>query len=234
MERVPFRLYLISDRTRMGPDPVAAVATLARSGLSALQWREKDLSPADNLGWLRAIGRAVGGSSVRGAPGSGGGDSGGVPDAGGPTGDGPRFHLFVNDRADLALAAHCDLHLAETSIPTALARALLPPERLIGRSTHAIEGALQAAREGADFVTFGPVYDTPSKRSFGPPQGIALLRTVCSSLSLPVFALGGVTLERIPECIEAGAHGVAMIGAVWDGPDPAAALLRCLDVLAET
>jgi thiamine-phosphate pyrophosphorylase len=302
MNSVPFRLYLVSDRARMGPDPAGAVAALVHAGLAAFQWREKDLSPAENLESLREIFDAVRGpvpgsasaagyettpaGNLPGAPGalspgvqypwqftprtppretveppihhrsphggmpgtttpaadgapamSGAGDPAVSPDAHQDrireeSTDVPPFHLFVNDRADLALAVGCHLHLAESSIPTAVARSILPAARLVGRSTHTIEGARHAARGGADFVTFGPVYDTASKRGHGSPQGVERLREVCAAVPVPVFAIGGVTVDRIAECLQAGARGVAMIGAVWDDPDPAAALRRCLDAVA--
>lgn len=226
MNGVPFRLYLVSDRTRMGPDPAAAVVALACAGLAAFQWREKDLLPSENLEWLCAIQEAVG----KPRPWC---SSGVARTFAAAPGD-PRFHLFVNDRADLALVAGCHLHLAESSIPTDFARNLLPAGRLIGRSCHTLEGAIQAARAGADFITFGPVFDTPSKRGYGPPRGLAELHGVCATVPIPVFALGGVTVDRIAECIEAGAHGVAMIGTVWDDSDPVAALRRCLDAVPDS
>jgi thiamine-phosphate pyrophosphorylase len=220
---VPFRLYVISDRRRMGDDPIAAVARLARAGLRAFQWREKDLSPAENLKWIRAIAADLATAAVleredRSARASKGGTSPPVSTAA------PPMSLFVNDRIDLALAARCHVHLTESSIPTDCARALVPAGTLIGRSTHSLAGAREAQRTGADFVTFGPVYETPSKLGYGPPAGTEALRAVCESVAIPVFALGGVTAERVVECLEAGAHGVAVIGAVWDAAEPVEAV----------
>jgi thiamine-phosphate pyrophosphorylase len=213
---VPFRLYLISDRRLMGPDPAASVAELARAGLEAFQWREKELSPAENLEQLRAIASAVPGSL--GSPGA----SGTTRVLGAPGG----FRLFVNDRVDLALIAGCHVHLTEESVPTELARSLVPPGTLIGRSVHAAAGAREAERGGADFVTFGPVYDTPSKRGYGLPQGLDALREACAAVRIPVFALGGVTAERTPECLAAGAWGAAVIREIWEAPVRVEALRR--------
>ncbi len=271
MRPLPFRLYVISDRTRMDANPADAVAALARAGLSAFQWREKDLGAGDGLLWLSRLTVAI--EAARGDPSpqslraatARSSDSASAPQYpwqfAGPTGPAPRapaelpvihawqrapeqvadpagdghvhdsgrpaaFHLFVNDRTDLALLAACHLHLAENSVPTLAARSLLPASRLIARSTHSLEGALAGEREGADFITFGPVFDTPSKRAFGPPLGLPVLRELCHSVTIPVLALGGVTLERIEECRQAGAWGVAMMGAIWDAADRVEALAK--------
>ena len=94
---------------------------------------------------------------------------------------------------------------------------------LIGVSTHSSAETTIAARQGADFVTFGPVYATPSKASFGPPQGLIALSEACRVSTLPVFALGGITSSRIAEIRQAGASGVALISAIIANPDPRAA-----------
>lgn len=199
----PFELYVISDRRRMGGDPAGAVVDLVRAGLRAFQWREKDLTPRESYRLLLDLKERL-------------------------ADEARSCEIFVNDRADLSLALGVHLHLTEASIPTRVARAILPGGCRIGRSTHSPDGALEAKQEGADFALFGPVYDTPSKRPFGPPLGLEALRRVCTEAALPVFAVGGVTAERIPECLEAGAAGAAVIGAVWDAADPASALRRLL------
>jgi thiamine-phosphate pyrophosphorylase len=81
---------------------------------------------------------------------------------------------------------------------------------IIGRSTHAVDEVARARDEGADYVTFGPVYETPGKAAFGPPVGLAALARACA-LGIPVLALGGVTLERFGELASAGASGAAGI-----------------------
>jgi thiamine-phosphate pyrophosphorylase len=139
--------------------------------------------------------------------------------------------LLVSDRVDVAMAARAaGVHLPADGIVPADARALLGDGATIGRSIHA-EAELATAG-GADFVLFGPVYDTPSKRAFGPPQGIARLRAVCAASALPVVAVGGVTAGRVAEVRAAGAAGVAVIGAVFAESDPAAAVVRLIAALA--
>ena len=95
--------------------------------------------------------------------------------------------------------------------------------RLIGVSTHRCEEINAARKAGADFATFGPVWYTPSKAAFGEPAGLGNLRRACAGSPLPVFALGGVTAERIPEVLAAGAAGAGLISAVLSDPDPARA-----------
>ncbi|MFN8548275.1 MAG: thiamine phosphate synthase [Candidatus Eisenbacteria bacterium] len=128
--------------------------------------------------------------------------------------------LLINGDVTLASRLTIGVHLPEDGIATAEARSILGPSALIGRSTHGIDAARRAEEEGADFVTFGPIYDTESKRRYGPPQGIDRLRDLCRAIALPVFALGGIDASRVRECRTAGAHGVAAIGAIWDAPNP--------------
>ena len=124
-----------------------------------------------------------------------------------------KTRLIVNDRVDVARAAGADgVQLTARSLPASIVRRVCGPELLIGVSTHSREEA-QAARDGgADFVLFGPVFETESKRAFGPPQGLNKLRDVARALDeFPVLAIGGITLENIPACLSAGARGVAGI-----------------------
>jgi len=92
------------------------------------------------------------------------------------------------------------------------------PDLIVGVSTHSLEGAHLAETQGADYITFSPIYETPSKASYGPPQGLDSLRQVTQAVRLPVLALGGITLHRVPECLEHGAFGVALISDIWNSP----------------
>lgn len=131
--------------------------------------------------------------------------------------------VLVNDRADVARAAGAaGVHLPEAGLDVRDARSVLGAGALIGRSVHG-PAALASAR-GADFVVFGPVYETPSKVRYGPPQGLARLAAVCERAGeLPVLAIGGVTADRIDEVVAAGAAGVAVVSAVLRASDPGAA-----------
>jgi len=134
-----------------------------------------------------------------------------------------RYHalLLINDRIDIALAVDADgVHLSTASIPIESARALLGRQQLLGASTHSLEEAQEAERNGADFVVFGPVYFTPSKASYGSPQGLAALKKVVEKLSLPIYAIGGIKLENIADTRRTGVRGVALISAVMSAADP--------------
>lgn len=125
--------------------------------------------------------------------------------------------VFVNDRLDVAWAAGADgVHLRVNSLPAALVRAQATlrgkPDFLIGVSTHSLLEAQIAAQSGANFIVCGPVYDTPSKREFGAPLGLERFAEICQSVSLPVFALGGIGLANFREPLACGATGIAGIG----------------------
>jgi len=194
---VDFSLYLITDRMQTaGRTLPAVVADALRGGLKAVQLREKDLSGCqlfELAGALRNLTREYGSK------------------------------LLINDRIDIALAVDADgVHLGKASLPVAIARRILGSARLIGYSAHGLDEALQAEQDGADFVTFGPIYATPSKVPYGDPLGLEHLATVARRLSIPVFALGGVKMSSVDEVMSAGARGIALISAVIAAQDPAA------------
>jgi thiamine-phosphate pyrophosphorylase len=124
--------------------------------------------------------------------------------------------LLVNERADIALAAGAEgFHLPESSCPAAIMRSAFPG-LLAGQSVHSVRAARDAEKSGVAYLLFGPVFATPSKERFGPPQGLEELGRVCEAVSLPVYAVGGITPERSYACIEKGAWGVAAITPFLD------------------
>ena len=206
-----FSLYLVTDRAAVpGGRLEDAVESCLAAGLKAVQLREKDMAVRE----LLALAQTLRDSTRR---------------------HGAR--LLVNDRADVALAVGADgVQRAGTSLPVSALRAIRPspvgPSRfLIGASVHAVDEARAAATDGADFLLFGPVYDTPSKRRYGPPQGLAALERVSAAVSTPVFGVGGITPSRVAEVTRAGAAGVAVIGAILAAERPADAVKAFLDTL---
>ncbi len=133
--------------------------------------------------------------------------------------------ILVNDRLDVAMSENAGgVHLSDKSLPVAEAKRLADSQAggrdfLVGVSCHSLEDAKSAAVGGADYLFFGPVFATPSKTAFGAPQGLELLAEVCRVVSVPVLAIGGVTLENFSACVAAGASGIAAIRLFQDARD---------------
>jgi len=139
--------------------------------------------------------------------------------------------ILINDRLDVALAlGAAGVHLGEASVPVETVaewrRSAGRTEFLIGVSCHSVEAARAADDAGADYIFFGPVFATPSKAGFGPPQGIERLRDVCRAVRIPVLAIGGATVENAHSCFAAGAAGVAAIRLFQESDDVSAVARR--------
>lgn len=206
VHQLGFSLYLVTDRSALPATSIQdAVESCLAAGLKAVQLREKDLAVRDLLGLAHTLRDSTRRHGAR---------------------------LLINDRADVALAVGADgVQRAGTSLPVSALRAISPPGFLIGASVHAVDEARTAESDGADFLLFGPVYDTPSKRQYGPPQGLAALERVSAAVNTPVFGVGGVTPGRVGEVTRAGAAGVAVIGAILGSERPADAVKAFLDAL---
>ena len=132
--------------------------------------------------------------------------------------------FIVNDRLDLALAAGADgVHVGQEDLPAEAARRLLPPGRILGVSTHTLEQAEAARLTGADYIGFGPMFPTGTKDTGYTPRGLEGLRDVRAAISLPILAIGGITLETVEGVISAGATVPAVISAIVAVPDIAGA-----------
>ncbi|MCS1350504.1 thiamine phosphate synthase [Mechercharimyces sp. CAU 1602] len=126
--------------------------------------------------------------------------------------------LLINDRIDIARALGCGVHLPERGMSPPLVRRHSPYVRELGVSVHSLASAHEAQRLGADYVTFGHVYATPSKPGL-PARGVDMLRQLVTVLSIPVLAIGGVSITNLAEVAAAGASGVAVISAILQQPD---------------
>lgn len=128
---------------------------------------------------------------------------------------GSRTRVLVNDRADIGVAAGADgVHLTSRSLSAEIIRKTFGSEFIIGASTHNIDEAMAAVREGADFIVFGPVFETPGKSD---AVGLSTLSKVCDKLKpFPVIALGGIDIENYRSTSDAGAKGFAAIRALND------------------
>jgi len=185
-------VYLITDRRQLrvpatSPDPTCLIEFAKRAsiaGVDLIQIRERDLHAGLVLQITDEITKSVQPRGTR---------------------------VLVNDRADIAASAGCGVHLTTLSLDAGVVRAAFGSQILVGVSTHSLEEAQKAEQQNADLIVFGPVFDTESKRQFGPPVGIESLRTVASSVAIPVLALGGINLTNMRATLDAGAAGVAGI-----------------------
>ncbi len=197
------QLHLITDRRRCRGD-LGAVVRHALAGVDWVQVREKAAPAAELYRLVTALAPACRAAHVG---------------------------LLVNDRVDVALVAGADgVHLATKSLPVAAARRLLGRGRLVGCSVHSLQEAVDAARAGADYVTFGNVFTTASHPGF-PPKGLDMLRAVVQGVDVPVVAVGGITPDNLADVLATGCAGIAVIGAILEAPDPAAAALAFRQVL---
>ena len=197
-------LCYVTDRKGLEVSPeeqcealVGRMEIAARAGVDWIQLREKDLPGRALAELLREALRRV------------------------PAG----CRILLNDRLDVACALGAGgVHLGRESLSVEDARRLVggrgaTQDFLVGASTHSLAAALSAEKAGADYLVFGPVYATPSKAQYGPPQGIERLREVCHAVSLPVLAIGGITVENARACLEAGAAGIAAIRLFEEASD---------------
>jgi thiamine-phosphate pyrophosphorylase len=200
---IDFKLYLITDRKQLlktrnskleTRNLFTAVREALKGGVKAIQLREKDLGTRELLKLASRMRYLTKKYNAR---------------------------LFINDRLDIALAVGADgVHLAQNSIPADAVRKAVHASRfLIGVSTHSLKEAEEAEKAGADFITLGPIYRTPSKLKYGKPLGIETLRTVSRKINIPVFAIGGVKGSKIKDLKRAGAYGVAMISEIFGACD---------------
>ena len=189
-----FQLYYITDRKQIpGASLEATITRAIAAGIDWVQIREKDL-PARSL--LSLTQAAVAQARVEGGT-----------------------RVMVNDRLDVALAAGAHgVHLGTHSMPLRRVRRLTPREFVLGASCHSLAEALAAQDAGADYILLGPIFSTPSKLPYGPPLGLTVLHEATSQLTIPVFALGGISPDRVTLCRQNGAAGVAGIRLFQESP----------------
>ncbi|MBT4260703.1 MAG: thiamine phosphate synthase [Nitrospina sp.] len=185
------RLYLITNRSLFESDNnfLEASEAALMGGVRALQLREKNLTDCELIELGNQLRILTSNYNAK---------------------------LIMNSRADIAKIIDADgVHLTENRAHANEIKSTFP-DLIVGVSTHSLEAAQIAEAQGADYITFSPIYATPSKANYGPPQGLGLLRQVSQEVNLPVLALGGITLHRVSECLEQGAFGVALISDIWN------------------
>lgn len=188
--RLP-RIYAITDRAASGG---AAPSEIARRlfgvGIRCVQVRDKAIADRELLPEVDAVARLGREAGAR---------------------------VLVNDRVDVARMAAVGVHLGEEDLPAAAARAILPPGSIVGVSTHDAAAARRGfADADADYVAFGPIFESPTKRVRA-PLGLEELARVAFEKTKPLVAVGGITAERLPAVLAAGADSAAMISGLLEG-----------------
>jgi thiamine-phosphate pyrophosphorylase len=198
-------LHVITD-AREGRDALGTVSAAVRAGAPVVQVRVKGVTDRALYEFAR---RVVGVCAAHGAV------------------------CIVDDRVDVAVAAGAaGTHLGADDLPVAAARRVAGPGHLIGGTARDPGRAAELVAAGVDYLGVGPAYETSTKAGLPAPLGPGGIAAVARAVRVPVIAIGGITARRIPELVAAGAHGVAVVAAVSDVDDPAAAtrdLLRALD-----
>ncbi|MHB1074292.1 MAG: thiamine phosphate synthase [Gemmatimonadaceae bacterium] len=201
------RLYLVATPRPQMPEAefVARLAAALDGGVDVLQLRCKDL---EALPYLRLAERVRDLARAAGVP------------------------FIVNDRPDVALAVDADgVHLGQHDLPPEWARRVLPPQAIIGRSSHEPAHAEQALAERATYFAVGPVWATPTKPG-RQAAGLSYVHDVVARGAIvPWYAIGGNTLENVSELLEAGATRIAVVRAILDAADPAAAARGFVEAL---
>jgi thiamine-phosphate pyrophosphorylase len=200
-----FNLYLISDRKQTDGRPLLeAVEAALKGGVKAVQLREKDLGTRELLKLAYKLRQLTMKHDAR---------------------------LFINDRVDIALAVDADgVHLGARSMPPYAVRRFAW-KLIIGVSTHSLEEAEKAEKFGADFITLGPVFETPSKLKYGAPLGLETLEAVTKKLSIPVFAIGGIRQHNLKDVLDRGAYGISLISGILSAGDIKDVTLKFLRLL---
>src|SRR3990167_1246785 len=199
-------LCYITDRTGVADGEILPLIERAvAAGVNLIQIRERDLSTHALLTLVEAAVARARGTATR---------------------------ILVNDRLDVALAAGAGLHLPTHGFTVADVRRAYP-ELLIGASCHNLEELGRAEAGGADFAVFGPVFETPSKKPYGPPLGVEKLAEAARAAKIPVLALGGVALENVATCLAAGAAGLAAISLLQQAADLADTVRRLRALASE-
>lgn len=189
-------LYLVTDPKLSGGDLPGKVEAAIQGGVTLVQLREKT---ADSRQFLETALR------VREVT-----DRYGIP-------------LIINDRIDIALACNAaGVHLGQQDIPCKIAREILGSDKLIGVTAKTVEQAIQAERDGADYLGCGALFPSGAKPE-AQPMTLSTLSEILASVHIPVTAIGGINAENVHLPVEAGANGVAVVSAILGQPDVSAA-----------
>jgi thiamine-phosphate pyrophosphorylase len=127
--------------------------------------------------------------------------------------------LVINDHPEIARIVRAEgVHVGQDDLPIAEAREIAGPDRVVGKSTHSVDQAIRAFYEGADYIGFGPIFATPTKPDY-PPVGLEEIRKVHEAVRIPIFCIGGIKLDNLPEVIAAGARRAVIVSGLLQAAD---------------
>ena len=201
------RLYAVTDRRWLNGRTLAeTVESAIRGGVTCVQLREKSLDGGDLLNEAKQVLAVC-----------------------------RKYHvpLIINDDPQIALACGADgVHVGQQDMSPRILRAMLGPEKIVGVSAATVDEAVQAAKDGADYLGCGAVFATGTKTNTRPVDA-ARLRAVCEASNVPVVAIGGITAENAPQLRGSGIAGIAVVSAIFAQPDPGAAAVQLRTISEE-
>lgn len=203
---IDFNLYVITNRHLCAPKPLLTViAEILDVGVKAIQLREKDLDDTVLYRLAQPISTLCRTNNA---------------------------HLFINTNVKVAFdVGAAGVHLPDIDESVDKVKTLSSSDFLVGCSVHSVDIAKKREAEGADFVTYSPIYPIANKPGYGPAVGVESLEKLVKSVALPVFALGGVTPAHVGECLEVGASGVAVMSGIMSAAEAAQRAKRYLSAL---
>ena len=198
LQNINYSLYLVTDRgLARGRSTLDIVKAAVHGGVTCVQLREKECPTLEFIEQALAIKKFL---SAEGIP------------------------LIINDRLDVAQAINADgVHLGQTDMPLAMARAIVQDSMVLGISAESLEDAVEAEKGGADYLGVSPIYATPTKTDTAPPLGLQGLRQIRAAVNIPLVGIGGLNRDNAAETIRHGADGIAVVSAIVSAEDPRAA-----------
>lgn len=205
---IDFKLYVITNRHLCTPKSLfTVVSEILDVGVKAIQLREKDLNDVALFKLAKLISDLCQTHNA---------------------------HLFINTNTKVAMdVGAIGIHLPDTDVSVDKVNAASDSNFLIGCSIHGVDAAKKREAEGADFVTYSPIYTTKNKPGYGPAVGVGNLEKLIKQVNLPVFALGGITPARVGECLRAGASGIAVMSGIMSPTDAAQRAKEYLSALCD-
>lgn len=192
---IDYALYLVTDRgLSRGRTTFQVVEAAIKGGVTCVQLREKSCSTREFIAQALSVKDLLKRHQVP---------------------------LIINDRIDVAQAVHADgVHLGQTDMPLKMAKAILKDTMIVGISAESLEHAVQAEKDGADYIGVSPIFSTPTKTDTASPLGLKGLTDIRASVKIPLVGIGGLKKENAGAVIKHGADGVAVVSAIVSADDP--------------